>query len=153
MSHRQHNQNMRFSTLLATIAFAALATQSYAACKEQSNCATCLANKFCGWCSPDPTVFDDKSKKGSQCQDQRESGWHCDHLYSTEKCLIGYVCDHVNGQCAQDPKVSPNLSQPSQTLATLNKPHVTLSFSLVNSHVLAQTLSRILSHPRITHGV
>jgi len=94
---------MRFSIFLATIAFAVLATQSYAGCKDQANCATCLANKFCGWCSPDPTVFDDKSKKGSQCQDQRESGWHCDHLYSTEKCLIGYVCDHVSGQCAQDP--------------------------------------------------
>jgi len=80
---------------LVALSFAASA---YAACKDQPDCASCLKTPFCGWCSPAATVHDDGSK-GSQCQDQHETGWHCNHLYSTDKCLPGWQCDVDKGQC------------------------------------------------------
>eukprot|EP00657_Telonema_sp_P-1_P009973 TRINITY_DN4255_c0_g1_i2.p2 TRINITY_DN4255_c0_g1~~TRINITY_DN4255_c0_g1_i2.p2 ORF type:complete len:216 (+),score=82.16 TRINITY_DN4255_c0_g1_i2:111-758(+) len=88
--------------LRASLLLIALAATAQAACKDQTNCKTCLDQKFCGWCSPAPTVFDDGSK-GSQCQDQHETGWHCNHLYSTDTCLPGYVCNSDTGQCHEDP--------------------------------------------------
>jgi len=79
-----------------------IAAGAHAACKDQKDCKDCLSQKFCGWCSPSSTVFDD-GRPGSQCQDQHETGWHCNHLYSTDTCLIGYVCDGDSGTCKQDP--------------------------------------------------
>merc|ERR1719305_1148028 len=76
---------------------------AYAACRDQQNCADCLNQPFCGWCSPAPTVYDNGTV-GSQCQNQHEGGWHCNHLYSTDTCRVGYVCDADKGQCTPDPK-------------------------------------------------
>jgi len=82
----------------ALLFLAVLAAGAEAACRDQSDCASCLKTPFCGWCSPAPTVFSNGTQ-GSQCQDQHESNWHCDHLYSTDKCLPGYSCDADKGQC------------------------------------------------------
>jgi hypothetical protein len=46
----------------------------------------------------------DNGTIGSQCQNQHEGGWHCNHLYSTDTCRVGYVCDADKGQCTPDPK-------------------------------------------------
>jgi len=73
-----------------------------ASCRDQSDCSSCLKQPFCGWCSPAPTVYSNGTA-GSQCQDQHDSNWHCNHLYSTDKCLPGYVCDADKGQCIPGP--------------------------------------------------
>ena len=39
-------------------------------------------------CSPSSTVFTNGTE-GSRCQDQHETDWHCNHLYSTGSCQRG----------------------------------------------------------------
>lgn len=97
---------MRTTTTHAAIAIvlalstAALSLSSASSpCSQYTNCADCLGDGlFCGWCSPAPTVFDNGTQ-GFQCQDQHESGWHCNHLYSTGTCKKGYACNATSGQC------------------------------------------------------
>jgi hypothetical protein len=87
-------------TIRALLLLAAFVATASAQCAARKDCKSCLDTPFCGWCSPAPTVYDNGTL-GAQCQDQHESGWHCNHLYSTAKCEIGYVC--TEGQCVQDP--------------------------------------------------
>jgi len=76
-----------------------VASTSASPCSSFDSCQTCLGDGlFCGWCSPEATVFNNGTI-GSQCQDQHESGWHCNHQYSTAKCLPGYACNGTTGQC------------------------------------------------------
>eukprot|EP00939_MAST-03C_sp_MAST-3C-sp1_P000874 g874.t1 len=93
---------MTKSVLLVLVLAALAASSSSAAsspCSSYTTCAECLGDGlFCGWCSPAPTVYNNGTQ-GFQCQDQHESGWHCNHLYSTGTCKKGYACNATAGQC------------------------------------------------------
>lgn len=86
--------------LLPSCAFSFLRLEGEtASCTSFQTCADCLGlGKFCGWCSPSPTIYNNGTE-GTRCQDQRESGWLCNHLYSTDHCLPGYACNSSTGQC------------------------------------------------------
>merc|ERR1711907_38998 len=100
MGEQAHNMAIKLSLLL----LAGVVATAHAACRDQPDCSSCLKTPFCGWCSPADTVFSNGTDTGAQCQDQHEAGWHCNHLYSTDKCLPGYTCDADKGQCVQAPE-------------------------------------------------
>ena len=52
---------------------------------------------------------------GSQCQDQKASGWTCKGVYSTSTCLQGYHCNATAGQCV------PSVAGAGDTLANCQK--------------------------------
>lgn len=86
-------------TLKLLLAAGLVAAATASSCASFSTCGDCIGKGlFCGWCSPSPTIFSNGTK-GSQCQDQHAIGWHCDHLYSTDKCQQGYACNQTAGQC------------------------------------------------------
>ena len=88
-----------FKILLATTCSLTVASaQSTGTCGGFGDCTTCLENDYCGWCSPSPVVFD-SGKVGTRCADIRVKGWVCDNLYQTTKCVQGWTCDPVAGQC------------------------------------------------------
>jgi len=67
-------------------------------CSGYTSCQQCVSNSYCGWCSPKPIEYANGTV-GTQCGDQRDAPWHCDHQYQTDKCVQGYVCNQTVGQC------------------------------------------------------
>lgn len=72
-------------------------------CAMYTECNECLNHAGCGWCSEAVTY--DNGTKGSQCAGPSAGKFTCDAVYSTEHCLPGYRCDHIdNGtQCTKLP--------------------------------------------------
>lgn len=69
-------------------------------CAAHTNCKDCAGVNGCGWCS-EAVIYADGTK-GPQCASPSSSkAFTCSGLYSTDQCLVGYVCDQASGACRQ----------------------------------------------------
>lgn len=84
--------------LVVVAALAAVATADI--CSAQTNCASCVAEPSCGWCSV-PVVYENNST-GPQCAGFASGSrpFICNAVYSTEVCEAGYVCNAASGTCS-----------------------------------------------------
>lgn len=80
------------------LALAATVVSATDECSGYWSCDLCLANSFCGWCTPNPAIFSNGTT-GHQCMDQRLAGWDCLNLYMTDGCVAGYVCSESEKKC------------------------------------------------------
>eukprot|EP01051_Picozoa_sp_SAG22_P023772 SAG22_NODE_6280_length_875_cov_1.471649_2_plen_157_part_01 len=73
-------------------------------CGQFASCHACVAQAFCGWCSPGNVIYSNGSN-GTRCGDERDEPWDCPQHYSTESCGVGsgYACNTTTGKC--DPKI------------------------------------------------
>lgn len=73
-------------------------------CAPFMDCESCVAHHLCGWCSL-PVVYEGNIT-GPQCAGFSPNGstpFACNGIYSTEKCIQGYVCDQATFQCKMGP--------------------------------------------------
>eukprot|EP00755_Sulcionema_specki_P005013 Sspe_Gene.31566::Locus_15557_Transcript_3_4_Confidence_0.400_Length_2555::g.31566::m.31566 len=65
-------------------------------CAALPNCTACIDHVGCGWCSTD--VVYASGAKGSRCAGPKYGeAFTCPSIYSTERCIAGYVCKE--GKC------------------------------------------------------
>jgi hypothetical protein len=92
-------------------------------CSQYSqNCAECVANAYCGWCSVNVTY--QGGVEGTQCAGfngvhSHSTPFVCPGHYDTEKCNVGYKCDETNYQCVE---VAKGNGHPKEVCEILCKP-------------------------------
>lgn len=112
-------RNMALPLAVAALVAVAALSGAAADCSAQTDCDSCVAENFCGWCSPSPVTFANGTA-WTRCADERVSGWTCSHLYQTTKCVAGYVCDKAAGQCKLAPKGQGDTLKNCQNHCTKN---------------------------------
>ena len=96
----------KFVLLVTMLVGLTLATDE---CGQYPTCRTCLnitsgdtgGRMNCGWCHF-PIIYKNGTS-GKRCADIRDDPWHCNDLFDTYKCNMGWKCvDQIAGRCEQD---------------------------------------------------
>ena len=89
---------MRTIAAVAAAALAAVGAMGTDPCAAFQDCPDCIKYVGCGWCSTD-VIYQDGSK-GAHCAGPKfGQPFSCLGIYSTEKCIQGYVCNNQTHAC------------------------------------------------------